>query len=76
MATRVPVIATVTIPENGKGDVKYEIIREVGPNADWHNRYVLNPVTNVRAPYKVPTSKHILMNRKSSITAKGNQIMH
>ena len=50
MATRVPVIATVTIPQNGQGDVKYEIIREVGPNADWHNRYVRNPVTKVRPP--------------------------
>lgn len=56
--SRTPVIATVTIPQNGKADVKYDIVREVGPNADWHNRFVQNPVT------KVPTcnprsSKHV-----------------
>lgn len=38
-APRNRVVATVTIPRDGK-DEKYEIIREQGANADWHGYYV------------------------------------
>jgi hypothetical protein len=46
-----PVIATVTIPQNGK-DEKYEIIREQGANADRQDCYVQNIVTKVHPPYQ------------------------
>lgn len=40
-------ISTVTVPEDHKPDVVLEIMREEGKDADWHNRYVREPGTNV-----------------------------
>ena len=39
-------ITTITIPEDGE-DVKFEVMREVEEDGDWHNRYVQNAETKV-----------------------------
>lgn len=48
MTTQKP-ISNIILPQNGQADIKLEIMREVGKDADWHNRYAQNVETKVTA---------------------------
>jgi hypothetical protein len=39
------------LPDHGCGNYNFEILRETGEGADWHNRYVQHPETNVLPHY-------------------------
>ena len=58
MTTQKP-ISKIILPQDGQADIKLEIMREVGKDADWHHRYAQNADTKVTT-LKLQRFTHLL----------------
>lgn len=69
MTTQKP-ISKIILPQDGQADIKLEVMREVGKDTDWHNRYAQNADTKVTTP-KLQIFTYVF-DRKFCITASEN----